>query len=265
MSRFVLVHGAWHGAWCWQRVAPLLVARGHRVVTPDLTGLGARADLATPATGLRRHVDDVVAVLDGLAGPAGGAGADGLAATNGEAVGAVVSTGGDRSDEVVLVGHSYAGLVVHQAADRRPDLVDRLVLLDAWLAPDGGSLFDQAPDWFVAWARDGATAAGDGWRIPPPPAATVGVDDPTDAAWLAARMVAQPLATFADPTRLTGAVGRVATSAVVTRPGNGIDFAAMAGAHGLPVHELTSSHDSMVTDPDALAETLVRAAGAPAP
>jgi pimeloyl-ACP methyl ester carboxylesterase len=244
VSTFVLVHGAWHGAWCWERVAPLLVARGHDVVAPDLTGLGGRVDLASPTTGLGCHVDDVVAAVDGLAGPAGDAPDAGVA-----------------GDDVVLVGHSYGGLVAQQAADRRPDLVDRLVLLDAWLAPDGRSLFDQAPDWFVAWSRDSATAAGDGWRIPPPPAATVGVDDPADAAWLAARMVAQPLATFADPTRLTGAVGRVATSAVVTRPGNGIDFAAMADAHGITPHELASRHDSMVTDPDALAETLVRLAG----
>jgi hypothetical protein len=153
-------------------------------------------------------------------------------------------------------------MVVHQAADRRPGLVGHLVLLDAWLAPDGRSLFDQAPDWFVAWARDSARSGGDGWRIPPPPASTVGVDDPADAAWLSAHMVAQPLRTFAEPTRLTGAAGRVATSAVVTRPGNGIDFAAMAGAHGLAVDELASRHDSMVTDPGALVRTLVRVAGA---
>lgn len=246
MTTFVLVHGAWHGGWCWDRVAPHLAAGGHRVVAPDLTGLGARADLASPDTGLRRHVDDVVAVLDGLAAPVGEDPANGGG-------GAPVGAAGD----VVLVGHSYAGLVVHQAADRRPDLVDHLVLLDAWLASDRRSLFDQAPDWFVAWSRESADTAGDGWRIPPPPPATVGVDDPADAAWLAARMVAQPLATFAEPTRLTGAVRRVPTTAVVTWPGNGIDFASMAAAHDIAVRELASSHDSMVTDPAALAEVLV--------
>src|SRR4051794_26143169 len=104
MTTFVLVHGAWHGGWAWNRVARLLAAEGARVVTPDLS--------EGPAAGLAAHADEVGTAID--------------------------AAGGD----VVLVGHSYAGMVVRQAADARPERVARIVLVDGWAAADGASLVD---------------------------------------------------------------------------------------------------------------------------
>ena len=111
MTRYVLVHGAWHGGWCWERLREQLP--GARVYTPTLTGLGERADLLSPAVSLRNHIDDVVQVLEG-----------------------------EDLRDVVLVGHSYAGMVVTGVAARVPDRLARLVYLDAVVPKDGQSLFD---------------------------------------------------------------------------------------------------------------------------
>src|SRR5262249_25939706 len=124
MSTYVLIHGAWHGAWCWERVSPHLTAAGHRVIAPDLAGLDGISSRVPGDVSLQDHVDGVVAMLEEH----------------------------DLRD-VVLVGHSYAGLIVRQVADRVPDRVARLILLDAWSAPDGKSIADVAPGWFVDGLR----------------------------------------------------------------------------------------------------------------
>jgi len=114
-STYVLVHGAWHGGWCWKKVAPALRAAGHVVYTPTLTGLGERAHLANPAIDLATHVADVVNLLEA-----------------------------EELDKVVLVGHSYGGMVVTGVADRAADRIGRLVYLDAANPKDGQSLVDVA-------------------------------------------------------------------------------------------------------------------------
>ena len=116
MSTFLLVHGAWHSGRCWERVAPLLEAAGHRVFAPSLTGYGDKAHLLGPEVGLDTHVDDVVRVI----------------------------TEEDLSD-VILVGHSYAGLVVSSAANRIPERIAHLVYLDAMVPDDGESAVDVQP------------------------------------------------------------------------------------------------------------------------
>ena len=230
MSHFVLVHGAWHGGWCWDRVLPGLLAAGHRVSTPTLAGLGGRRAELTPQLSLLHHVDDVAV--------------------------AVATAAASSDDEVVLVGHSYAGLVVREAADRLPDRVANLVLLDAWVGDDGDSMLSIAPDWFAAAVLQAARDAGDGWTIPAPPPALVGVDDPADSAWLSAHLTPHPLKTFSDPTTLSGAVDSVPTAAIVCTRESGIPFAAWAEDRDWPVEPIESGHDVMVTNPVELARAL---------
>ncbi len=107
MSTFVLIHGAWHGGWCWERVAPLLRAAGHAVHTPTLTGLAERADLLNPEVGLETHLADLADLL----------------------------TGADLR-EAILVGHSYGGMLITGMAERLPARLGHLIYLDA-VAPIG--------------------------------------------------------------------------------------------------------------------------------
>jgi pimeloyl-ACP methyl ester carboxylesterase len=217
MTTFVLVHGAWHGAWAWERTIPFLREAGAHVRTPELT--------FHEATGLDDHVEQVVAELE--------------------------QAGTDR--DLVLVGHSYAGLVVRQAADRRPDLVDHIVLLEGWAGQDGASLMSLAPDWFVQTING---IAVDG-MLPPVPVTFLGINDPEDVQWASQRMRAHPLRTFTDQTRLTGAVNRVQGTAIVGTS-EGYPFAALARDLGYPVVSIDGPHDVMITAPSLVADVLLR-------
>jgi pimeloyl-ACP methyl ester carboxylesterase len=226
MSRFVLVHGAWHGAWCWERVLPRLRDHGHQVQTITLAGLGDRASELSPAIGLEDHVRDVAEALD------------------------------RESEPVVLVGHSYSGLVVRDAALQRPGKVSEVVLVEGWIGPPGNSLLDLAPGWFADGIRQTAHAQGDGWRIPVPDPAAVGVSEPADVAWLRQRMTEHPLKTFTDPAGSSSHSTAPPMRAVLASPGP-VPFADMAASLGIPTQQIEGGHDLMVTSPHTLADVLI--------
>jgi pimeloyl-ACP methyl ester carboxylesterase len=192
------------------------------VLTPTLTGLGERVHELRPDIGLRTHVDDVVGLLRGA-----------------------------DLREVVLVGHSYAGLVVREAADREPARIARLVLVDGWVGPDDASMDGLAPESFRKWI-DAATTDG---IIAVPPASAVGVTGPDQMAWVEERMTPQPRLTFAEPTRLTGAVDEIPTRAVLCVPAR-LPFREFARGIGCPTVELESGHGAMIAAPDVLAGLL---------
>lgn len=228
---FVLVHGGWHGGWCWRRVAAVLRAAGHECHTPTLTGLGDRAHLRKPLgeqLGLHTHVRDVASLL----------------------------VAEDLRD-VVLVGHSYAGLVVEGAADLAPDRVARLVHLDSFVPAAGQSLFDLLPpqrrEFYESQVRDGA--------VDPPPVAALGITDPDTARRVAERLTPQPLATFAEAVVLTGAAQPVPRCYVRCTEGPLVStFAPFATrARSDPAwdqRDLRTAHDAMLTVPDELAALL---------
>ena len=175
-STFVLVHGAWHGGWCWSRLAPLLRAAKHDVYIPTLTGLGERVHLLAPEIDLTTHIDDVLGVL----------------------------TYEDLGN-VVLVGHSYGGMVISGVVDQAGERIAHVVYLDAFLPEDGMSVRDYAP---ADVLDEMVTAQGDGWRLPSFMfAADFGVTDPEDAAWVDSLLGDQPYGTFQQPIALTGAPG----------------------------------------------------------
>ncbi|MFE9497500.1 alpha/beta fold hydrolase [Streptomyces collinus] len=223
MTTFVLVHGAWHGPWAWDRVARLLHMAGARTLTPDLDAAGEG--------GLHVHAQVVASSLGATHGPGG----------------------------VVLVGHSYAGLVVREAADMRPDTVDHIVLIDGWAGADGESLFDLAPAPFVNAVRTAATERGGGRFVPAPSPAAFGVTGRADTAWLARRLRAQTLASFTEPTRLSGAVDRIPGTAFHCRPRT-YPFDAFGAAVGYRTQPLDAAHDVPLTDPEALAGLLLHTA-----
>ncbi|WAZ22364.1 alpha/beta fold hydrolase [Streptomyces cinnabarinus] len=220
MTTFVLVHGAWHGPWAWDRIVPLLHAAGARTLTPDLNIGGDH--------GLHDHAKTVVAALDTV----------------------------PEDDELVLVGHSYSGLVVREAADARPDAVGHLVLVDGWAGPDGSSIVGLAPAALGDAMRAAAETRGDGWLVPAAPPTAYGIDDPDTAAWLAERLLPQPLRTFTEPTRLSGAVDRIPGTAVFCRPQT-YPFEQFGEALGYRTRGLDGPHDIMLTDPEAVARVLL--------
>jgi pimeloyl-ACP methyl ester carboxylesterase len=230
-DKVILVHGAWHGGWCWQRVVDHLEKTGsHRTRTPTLQGLGSRRDELTPDVGLHTHVEDVVELLERE----------------------------DLSD-VVLVGHSYAGFVVREAADRVPARVRGIVMLDAWAGHNGESLATRAPAWFMDAMRTAAETSGDGWAMPALPAELLGVSDPDDIAWLAEMCTPHPLLTFTETTTLTGAVESIPHAAIVGHEA-GIPFRSWAEEFGWPVDPIDCGHDAMIIDPGAVAKLISAAA-----
>ncbi|OZM78036.1 alpha/beta fold hydrolase [Pseudonocardia sp. MH-G8] len=236
MTSYVLVHGAWHGGWCWDRVAPLLRGAGHEVHAPTLTGLSERAHLLSPQVGLDTHTEDVVRLLDVL----------------------------DLRD-VVLVGHSYAGQIVTAVADRRPERIARRVHLDAFVGDDGEAARDLLPETVAHHWAESATEAGFGWLVPVRKLSVLGVTAASDVDWLTPKLTPHPWKTYTDALDLTGAVDAVPAAFVECVSWMRVfrAQAERARERGWPVHELDTGHEAMVTAPEALAEVLLEISGAP--
>jgi len=220
---FVLVHGAWHGGWCWKKLSPLLRSAGHEVYAPSLTGMGGRSGLLQPGINLDTHIQDITAVLQY-----------------------------EDLREVILVGHSYGGMVVTGVAEKVPERLSRLVYLDAFLPEDGRAIKDYAPV---------TPVPADGWRVPPlgPPSA-FGVTDPRDIAWMLPRLGDQPLQTLTQPLRISGALTRSLPRAFIqfSKTPWFVEAAERAKRDGFVYKELFSAgHDAMVTQPAGLARLLL--------
>lgn len=232
-STFVLVHGAWHGGWCWSRVAARLRERGHAVYTPTLTGLGERRHLISPQINLDTHVEDVVNLLQF-----------------------------EELERVVLVGHSYAGIVISGVADRVPQRLRQLVYLDALLLEPGKSLFSDFPPAVVEQRLKAIreTGGGVGAAAALPPAA-FGVKDPADAAWVARHLTPQPVGTYLQPLLLKAPLGNGLPKTYVECTGDPIATleptkARVRADAGWQLRTLATGHDAMVTAPAALSELL---------
>jgi len=232
-ATFVLIHGAWHGGWCWKKLTPLLRAAGHDVYTPTLTGLGERAHLLNPQIGLGTHVEDIRALLEY-----------------------------EDLHNVILVGHSYGGMVIAGVAEVAARRLSHLIFLDAFVPLDGQSVLDTRSD-RGAPVRKIAQESGDGWKVPIGKA-TFGVTDEADVAWMSARMTPQPLRTFEEPVRLTSpAAHALPRSYILCRQDEPTLFdshAQRVKSEGWGYFELRTGHDAMITAPEELARILLKVA-----
>ncbi len=236
MATFLLVHGAWHGGWCWQRVAAWLNKAGHRVLTPTLTGLGEKSHLLRPDIDLTLHIQDIVNALRW-----------------------------EDLREVVLCGHSYGGMVITGVAEQESDRLASLVYLDAFVPVDGEAVTDLLLSERLADMQIDLAQTGDGWKLSPVSAERFGVGDPEDRAWVDGKCTPHPWATFTQPISLSRGHHAVSRRSYILAaeydPSPFQRYGQMARKDASwKFHALPTGHDAMVTMPEALAKLLEEAA-----
>jgi pimeloyl-ACP methyl ester carboxylesterase len=232
-STYVLIHGAWHGGWCWDEVAAILRSHGHRVLTPTLSGLGDRAHLVSPDIDLQVFIQDVVDIFESH----------------------------DLSD-VILVGHSFGGVTLVGAADRIPQRIRQLVFLDAVVLSAGESAFSRLPPEIVAARTKAAMDTSNGLTIPVPPASAFGVFEANQVALLERYCTPHPLKTFDDPIVLKGPPGGSLPKVYIQC----VDpvYEALQSSRDFvrtqtdwAWDEIATGHDAMISAPEALAGKLL--------
>ncbi len=230
---FVLVHGAWHGGWCWRRVADLLQKRGHKAFTPTMTGLGERSHLIDGRVNLATHVRDIVNVIKW-----------------------------ESLNDVVVVGHSYGGMIISGVAEEMREAIGSIVFLDAFVPENGDSLAAKASQ----PVRESIAAAVEkGETVMKPVSAAVFRVNEMDRGWVDAMCTPHPLATLTDKITITGARERIAKKAYIRAKGypsvpfDGVQERLKADA-AWRVYELPCGHDAMVDMPDRLTEILLEVA-----
>lgn len=236
MATYVLVHGGGHGGWCYQPVARRLRAKGHEVYTPTLTGLGEREHLLSPAVDLEMHVTDVVQVLRF-----------------------------EDLRDVILVGHSYGGMVITGVADRATDRVGHLVFLDAATPENGQSLVDVAGPVILAARESARTVDGIELVLFPgeDPMSFYGVTDPEQIAWMKPKLTPHPWKCFEQKLVLgdESALRRIPQTHIVcteTLPVR--DVPELERRSQGRVWDVDTGHDLMISEPAAVAERLLRLA-----
>jgi pimeloyl-ACP methyl ester carboxylesterase len=233
MTTFVLVHGAWHGGWCYKRVARLLRLAGHEVYTPTLTGLGERAHLMGRTIDLSTHIQDIVSVIRC-----------------------------EELSDVVMCGHSYGGMVIAGVAEQIAAKIRSLVYLDAFVPENGKSVFDYLPAEQSEQMRTDAAQNGEGYKVTPISAAAFAVND-RDAAWVDAMCVKHPLTTLEQKLALSGArvPKRVYILAAGWEPSPFQQFGARyKDDRDWQFVSIACGHDVMVDRPQELADVLIDAA-----
>lgn len=219
---FVLVHGAWCGGWVWRETARFLRAAGHDVFTPTLTGLGERAHLGHPDVDLDTHVQDIVGVLTY-----------------------------ENLTDVILVGHSYSGMVITGVAERAPERLKHLIYLDALVPEDGKSRIDFISPEVFGHFKELVRTHGIPWQVPPPAGYP--------------RLTPHPLKTFTQPIRVTNPAAAVLPHTFIhcTRESDPLVVTSIAEAAGRAKKkgwhcvELPANHMPMDTMPQDLARLLI--------
>ena len=244
MATFVLVHGAWHGGWCWWKVEPLLRQSGGSVYAPSLTGMGERSHLAghidPAAINLDLHIKDVRELLE----------SEGL-------------------EEVILVGHAYAGMVITGVAEVCPQRLDHLVYVNGVVPRDGEAMVDQldavrGPD-FTARVR-AAIDNREEFLRPPSTVEEIrrrwGITDPEDQSRVLPRLRPQSVASFAQPVRLGSSEAlEISRSFILSRESGFDPVAERVRQSDWGLYQLDTGHDPMITKPREVAEILLRISG----
>lgn len=230
---FVLVHGAWHGGWCWQKVSEKLRAEGNLVYTPTMSGLGEHKNTLNSNIDLDTHITDIVnlIVMEDL-------------------------------HHVILVGHSYGGAVIAGVADRIPERLEKLVFLDALLVENGQSAFSVNPYESQEIFKKSALDFDNGLSIPSPSSEWFGLKDSSAVKWTNDRLTNHPYKTFTQPLTLKHPYGNNLPLIYIacTNPELPVleQFAEKTkNSKAWKYHELKTGHDAMISMPSELAALLL--------
>jgi len=233
MTTFVLVHGAWHGGWCWKYVRQYLELSGHQVFTPTMTGVGERSHLLSREITLDTCCQDIAAVLHY-----------------------------EDLHNVVLVGHSFGGSIISGVAELEPNRIQRLVYLDSDILENGESPFSSLPREAVEERKRSAQETSGGVSFPPPDPELLGVFDAKQRAWLLRNLTPHPLSTYESPLHLKQLPGKgfPCTYVVCVDPA----YPAMQSKvrqrvvrYGWHVREIATGHDLMISAPKETAQVLM--------
>ena len=237
---FVLVHGAFHGGWCWRAVANTLRDAGHSVFTPTLTGLGERRHLMSATLTIDTFVADISNLIEA-----------------------------EDLSEVRLVGHSFGGAIISGVADRMPHRLGRLVYLDGVTPLAGKSLFDMMPERERSARMAALAQLPDGqMQVPPPTAKHFGVDNTDQAAWVDRRLTPHPTGGYTSPVVLHNPIANGVPAAYIrctapVFPINDPCAAFAASQPGWQYREIATGHDAMISAPSELARLLLSLEGLP--
>lgn len=237
MATYLLVHGTGCGSWIWKPLIPLLRAEGHEVYAPTLTGVGDRSHLLGCGVDLNTHITDITSLMEY-----------------------------EDLRDVILVGHSYAGMVITGVAAKMPERLSQVIYLDAYLPDEGQTEADLWPKQ-MREEIESDVAAGKGVRMPPPPA-VLGLTDPALAAWVMHLVTPHPLATYYQPAPPGNAASQALRHVYILCTGGLTvslfeNMATKARDKGWPVYEFPTGHCVMLTMTHELAELLLSLAKQP--
>ena len=228
----LVCHGAWSGGWSWKKMFPLAQAAGYRMVVPTYTGLGEREHLVNPAIDLETHIQDILGTIRF-----------------------------ENLNDIILLGHSYGGMIATGVADRIPGRIKQLIYLDAFVPRDGQSLFDLNEGGRAH--LEASAKNGDGWRIepltPPPDTAAEDLD------WITPRRVKMPIKCFQMKLKLQHGEPAMARSYIYAGRITPADTFGPFARHAKSdpawnYHEIDASHSPNVTAPEALMALLQKIA-----
>jgi len=234
MTTFVLVHGAWQGGWAWSRLAPLLEAEDHTVYAPTLTGLAERAGQLSKDVNLSTHVEDVCRLIIA-----------------------------EDLNDIVLLGHSYGGMVIAGVAERMEERIHSLIVLDGFVPEDGKAMREYWPGSVMSWLDKEAEKSG-GVSVPPLPAESLAVAA-ENRAFVDSRATPQPYGTFNEVIRLSGARERIVNKSYIrasrfrSHPFDGV-MKRLEAKPGWRLQTIDSGHMPMLDTPEKLAELLLQSA-----
>ncbi|WP_312792330.1 alpha/beta fold hydrolase [Sphingobacterium sp.] len=228
---FVLVHGAWHGGWCWQAVSQQLTDAHYKVYSPTLTGLGERKHLIQPSVDIDTHIQDIVNLIEM-----------------------------EDLHDVYLVGHSYAGAIIAGVADRIQSRLHKLIFLDAMIIENGQSPISLQPESVQKVQLKNIQRQE---NFTPFDVALFGVTDPSMVSWVKERLTPQPYGTFAQRLQLKNQYGNGLPLVYIACTDPQLPIMKEMSEKVRADHklnwqhlEIATGHDAMLTQPQKLADLL---------